>query len=718
MIKLTMGQPDPEWVHYYNFGNYECINDIYLTIDGSYVACGYTKVTSRAGDPTSDFWIVKVSDLGELEWSGSYGTMNVYEFLTSIIETDEGGFISGGYTRRQGMTALMTNGDGEQIWLRSYGGGQCNAIIELKSGEFVLAGRGRFDDNDQGYVVCINRDGGVIWSRQYEGGARDEFYAMRETEGGIMLLGHSWRGNEPHLVWLQKINFAGEIIFSNLIEVGPSPFVRDMVSDSHNGFAIAGFQAGQSDGLMIKVNEVGEIQWHRLFNWGNDNLADRFESINRLNDGGYSLVGSNINCAVIFQVEPGGNEIWHRIYGDGSFKFFSSVTCWDQSTIAGGRAMNREGNTDGLIMKLIPERSGPIIIDYTPEELEFSTLPDTVLFAVYSIDLQLDSLRYMWFKGEDTLSTDSSAIVLFDATGDFEIDCAISDGEMETTINWNVQVLDFFLRSFSPEENSLSVRRTTSIDFSIEVAVAEGEEVEYNWILTHRNQEIEEIGVSDSVSVIFNEAGEHELQATVTYGELSEQVNWLIDVHSSIWSWWPVDLELIAYVDSTQDFVITPFNENSDSLIYDWYVNDMLIDDDTPGVELTFPEVGQFMVTSIVYDGEDADTIRWSVNVEEWSFTANEADLVDLPTSPVLYPASPNPFNSAVKLSMYLPKQNHVSLSVFDLNGREVSRLVDGNVGAGNQTFVWDAIDFPAGVYIVRMDAGDVSVMRKVVLVR
>ena len=144
----------------------------------------------------------------------------------------------------------------------------------------------------------------------------------------------------------------------------------------------------------------------------------------------------------------------------------------------------------------------------------------------------------------------------------------------------------------------------------------------------------------------------------------------------------------------------------------------MLIDDDTPGVELTFPEVGQFMVTSIVYDGVDADTIRWSVNVEEWSFTANEADLVDLPTSPVLYPASPNPFNSAVKLSMYLPKQNHVSLSVFDLNGREVSRLVDGNVGAGNQTFVWDAIDFPAGVYIVRMDAGDVSVMRKVVLVR
>jgi len=89
-----------------------------------------------------------------------------------------------------------------------------------------------------------------------------------------------------------------------------------------------------------------------------------------------------------------------------------------------------------------------------------------------------------------------------------------------------------------------------------------------------------------------------------------------------------------------------------------------------------------------------------------------------LPTTPVLYPASPNPFNSSVKLSMYLPKDGHVSLSIFNINGREVSRFIDGNVGVGNQTFFWNAINFPAGLYVVRMDAGDVSEMQKVVLVR
>ncbi|MBT3232973.1 MAG: T9SS type A sorting domain-containing protein, partial [Calditrichaeota bacterium] len=173
-----------------------------------------------------------------------------------------------------------------------------------------------------------------------------------------------------------------------------------------------------------------------------------------------------------------------------------------------------------------------------------------------------------------------------------------------------------------------------------------------------------------------------------------------------------------AYVDSTLEFVITPFNENSDSLEYSWFLDNEPLDSDSASVSITFPETGQSEITSIVHDGIETDTIHWTVNVEEWSFTADEADLAELLFLPVLYPSSPNPFNSTVKLSIYMPKIDHVSLSVFDINGREVSRLVDGNVGAGRQTFVWNAGDFSAGVYVVRMSAGDVSEMRKMVLVR
>ena len=45
--------------------------------------------------------------------------------------------------------------------------------------------------------------------------------------------------------------------------------------------------------------------------------------------------------------------------------------------------------------------------------------------------------------------------------------------------------------------------------------------------------------------------------------------------------------------------------------------------------------------------------------------------------------ANPIPFKSSVKLLMYLSHKDHVSLSIFELNGREVSRLVDGMLGLG-----------------------------------
>jgi len=717
IFTAVCSQPDPEWVHHYDFGDYENLLDIYATTDGGYVACGSTKLRNVANDPSSDHWIVRVSQVGDRVWFRSYGIQDVREYLTTIIETDEGGFLAGGFTVGQGMTALLTDADGEEIWTDHYGGGVCRAIIELKSGEFLLAGSITIDDNTQGYLVCINNEGDVIWSGDYEGGARDVFYAMRETAGGIMVVGHSWRSDEPHQVWMVKVDFGGDVIFSNLIEVGPSPLVRDMVSDGQNGFAIVGFDADNCSGLLIKTDNAGEMDWHQYYRWRGDRVG-QFQSINRFNDGGYALVGCNMSSATIFRVEPGGNEIWNRIYGVGSHFFFSSVTSWDQATIAAGRAPGDHGDTDGLIMKLIPERSVPIIIDYIPDEPDFTTLPDTVLFAVYAIDLQLDTLLYTWEIGEDTLSTDTTLSVIFDELGDYDVSCEISDGDLATSIAWNVHVRDFFIRDCSPDSFDICIRRGLTIDFSVDAASADGEDVVYNWMLTNRNREVEEIGNADSVSVSFTEAGEHELDVTVTFGEVSEEGNWLIDVRSAIWSWWPSELELTAYVDSTLDFAITPFNEHSDSLEYIWLLDNVQLETDTSNIELTFPEPDQHQVTSIVNDGIESDTIRWTVDVREWSFATDLTDLADLPTSPVLYPASPNPFNSSVKLSVYLPCGSHVMLSVFDINGRDVYRLVDGYVSVGNQSFVWNASAFPVGVYFVRMDIGGFSKTGKLVLMR
>jgi len=319
---------------------------------------------------------------------------------------------------------------------------------------------------------------------------------------------------------------------------------------------------------------------------------------------------------------------------------------------------------------------------------------------------------------EEELDTDSTVTIEFEDFGVYNLHFSVSDSELSAELQWQIHVTDFFIRSTTPDSLNFSIRRGTNIDFSVDAVAVEDREISYNWMLTDRNRQEQVIGETESVSFMFNMADEHEIKVTVTYGEISEDINWIINVRSSVYSWWPSQLEVNAYVDSTQEFIITPFNENSDSLEFTWLLDDEQLESDSMSVIVTFTETGQNEVTSIVHDGIEADTVRWVINVEEWSFTADDTDCADLPNTPELYPASPNPFNSSLKLSMYLPGKNQVRLSIFDINGREVSRLIDGKVTAGNRTIVWNANDFPAGVYVVRMDAGNVSEMQKVVLVR
>ena len=78
----------------------------------------------------------------------------------------------------------------------------------------------------------------------------------------------------------------------------------------------------------------------------------------------------------------------------------------------------------------------------------------------------------------------------------------------------------------------------------------------------------------------------------------------------------------------------------------------------------------------------------------------------------------PNPFNGLTRFAFGLPEASRVSVRVFDVSGRLTATLVEGNLAAGNHTAVWNASTSPAGVYLVKMESGAFSVVRKVMLVK
>jgi len=76
----------------------------------------------------------------------------------------------------------------------------------------------------------------------------------------------------------------------------------------------------------------------------------------------------------------------------------------------------------------------------------------------------------------------------------------------------------------------------------------------------------------------------------------------------------------------------------------------------------------------------------------------------------------PNPFNPETVISVQLPAASNVDLRVFDLLGREVAVLVNEERGAGVFQVVWDASQYPSGVYFCRAQVGDRLLSRKLVL--
>jgi hypothetical protein len=78
----------------------------------------------------------------------------------------------------------------------------------------------------------------------------------------------------------------------------------------------------------------------------------------------------------------------------------------------------------------------------------------------------------------------------------------------------------------------------------------------------------------------------------------------------------------------------------------------------------------------------------------------------------------PNPFNPSTTIRFSLPQREHVTLKVFDVLGREVATLVDGEMAAGNHAVTFAPRTSTSGLYFYKITAGTFSQTRKAVLMK
>lgn len=83
----------------------------------------------------------------------------------------------------------------------------------------------------------------------------------------------------------------------------------------------------------------------------------------------------------------------------------------------------------------------------------------------------------------------------------------------------------------------------------------------------------------------------------------------------------------------------------------------------------------------------------------------------------------PNPFNPSTVIAFTLPRAGQASVAIYDLNGRQVRKLVDRNFAAGSHELRWDGltesgVPAAAGTYFYQARCDEQTLTRKMLLIR
>jgi hypothetical protein len=91
---------------------------------------------------------------------------------------------------------------------------------------------------------------------------------------------------------------------------------------------------------------------------------------------------------------------------------------------------------------------------------------------------------------------------------------------------------------------------------------------------------------------------------------------------------------------------------------------------------------------------------------------------LDHPTEYALLNCYPNPFNPTTTISYSLPVTSNVELSIHNIQGQLVDKLVDKQQAAGYHEIIWHASDYTAGLYLCHIETGAFRAVRKMLLLK
>lgn len=344
--------PAIQWQNTYGGSNSENPSSIKQTSDGGYVVAGYS--VSNDGDVTgnhggsNDFWIVKISSIGVLQWQKTLGG-TADEDLLSIQQTSDGGSIVTGYTGSNDGDVTGNHGGFFDLWVvkisdtgiiqwqKTYGGTGNDwgySIQQTTDGGYIVAGNTTSNDGDvigshgggDFWVIKISNSGVLLWQQTLGGTNSDSAKSIQQTaDGGYIVAGIELstdgdvignHGNNDF--WVVKLSSAGSVqwkktlggtgldICNSIIQVADGGYIAEGFTNSNDG-DVSG-NHGNVDAWIVKLSSTGSVQWQKSLG---GTAIDAADSIQQTTDGGF-IIACNTTSSNDGDVtgNHGGTDYW------------------------------------------------------------------------------------------------------------------------------------------------------------------------------------------------------------------------------------------------------------------------------------------------------------------------------------------------------------------------------------------------------------------------
>jgi hypothetical protein len=267
----------------------------YLIGGYSYSGISGDKTEANVNPDYSDYWVVKLDDSGNIEWQNTIGG-NSDDQLWWIIESADSGYLLGGNSN-SGISGDKTeasygfddywvvklNDLGNIQWQNTIGGNDFDDLysgIQAADGGYLLGGssystisgdKTEASNGNDYWVVRINSSGNIEWQNTIGGSQYDELHSVIQTSDGGYLIGGSSssgisgdkteinKGDEDY--WVIKLDDSGSIEWQNTLGGSYYDILTSIIQAAEGGYLLGGFSNSGISGDKTEASEGYYDYW-------------------------------------------------------------------------------------------------------------------------------------------------------------------------------------------------------------------------------------------------------------------------------------------------------------------------------------------------------------------------------------------------------------------------------------------------------------------------